>query len=119
MYFEGREIKVYAEPVPASDLKVGEVYFSVNFVDDAQLLPEMKPLVFIGRNLEPGDVDMVYFQDIDSYRQGIRHGAIKGEDAVDIWRGSEKETKHIFEFEHGLDVLLGCSLRRKKVSGAR
>jgi hypothetical protein len=34
MYFEGRELKEYAEPVSANELSEGKIYFSVNYVDD-------------------------------------------------------------------------------------
>jgi len=33
MRFEARELKPYAEPVSASDLKEGAVYFFVNFAE--------------------------------------------------------------------------------------
>jgi hypothetical protein len=38
------------------------------------LVPELDPLVFIGRNLEPGDSERLYFQDAASYTSGIRYG---------------------------------------------
>ena len=41
MHFEGRELKPYAEPVTASELKQGSVYFSVTFADDDMTIPVM------------------------------------------------------------------------------
>jgi hypothetical protein len=38
MRFKGRELKPYGEPVSASSLKVGDVYFSVQFADRDMLL---------------------------------------------------------------------------------
>src|SRR5687767_12608228 len=53
MYFEGRELKPYGEFVKASDLVVGRVYFRVSYLDLDMMIPELVPLVFIGRNLVP------------------------------------------------------------------
>jgi hypothetical protein len=73
MRFEERELKAYAEPVPPSRLVQGAAYFSVTYVDDQMLMPRVEPLIFAGENLDPGDVGrVVYFQDVVSYRQGIR-----------------------------------------------
>jgi hypothetical protein len=54
VYFDGRELKPYAEPVSSNELEEDAVYFAVNYVDDEMLIPLMETLVFIGRNLEPG-----------------------------------------------------------------
>jgi hypothetical protein len=114
MFFEPRELKPYAEPVSEGELKVGSVYFFVNFVDEEMLIPTMESVVYVGRNLEVGDVDQVYFQDIGSFNRGVRYDkADEGDDAV-FSSGSKKELGHVFEFEQALDVLLTCSIRRKK-----
>ena len=73
MRFEERELQPYAEPVSAIELQEGSVYFAVTFVDEDMLIPIMATLVFVGRNLEPGDIRKVYFQDVHSYRAGIRY----------------------------------------------
>jgi hypothetical protein len=112
MRFESRELKPYAEPVSASALKEGSVYFSVNFVDEEMLIPVMEPVVFIGRNLAPNDAGRVYFQDIDSYRRGVRYSTAMEEDEPVFHSGSEDSMSHVFEFERALDVLMKCSLRR-------
>jgi hypothetical protein len=103
VYFDGRELKPYAEPVSSNELQEGAVYFAVNYVDDEMLIPLMETLVFIGRNLEPGDVGTVYFQDVESYREGVRYGS-----------DAENELGHIFDYEQALDGLMHCSLRRKE-----
>jgi hypothetical protein len=78
------------------------------------LIPAMEPRVFIGRNLDVNDEGLVYFQNIDSYRQGIRyHSGANNRDST-FYSGKEGETNHVFEFERALDVLLRCSLRRTK-----
>jgi hypothetical protein len=81
VYFDGRELKPYAEPVSSSELSEGTVYFAVNFVDEEMLIPTMETLVFVGRNLEPDDVGEVYFQDVASYREGVRYAW----DSEDEW----------------------------------
>ncbi|HEX6731297.1 MAG TPA: hypothetical protein VF074_14835, partial [Pyrinomonadaceae bacterium] len=69
---------------------------------------------FIGRDLEPEDVGQVYFQDVESYREGFQYGS----DVTDEWAtfesGSENELGHIFQFERALESLMCCSLRRNR-----
>lgn len=112
MHFERRELKPYAEPVNTGALQERTIYFFLNFVDDEMLLPSMNPMVFVGRNLEAGDTERVYFQDVDSFRQGVKYGDESGGEAT-FYSGSEAELGHIFEFERALDLLLSCSLRRR------
>ncbi len=72
MRFEARDLKSYAEPVSATDLRVGEVYFNVQFEDDKLHIPVVEPLIFLGRNLDEGDTNFLYFQDFESYAMGVR-----------------------------------------------
>jgi hypothetical protein len=116
MRFEARELKPYDDPVVSSELKVGMIYFSVQFVDDEMLIPELDPLVFIGRDLTPDDQGMLYFQDAGSYRRGIRFESNQTEDAA-FYAQREDEINHIFPYERALDLLLTCSMRRKKGHG--
>jgi hypothetical protein len=51
MRFESRELKPYAEPVVAAELKEGSVYFAVTFADEDTLIPTMETVVFVGRDL--------------------------------------------------------------------
>ncbi|MGB0037072.1 MAG: hypothetical protein WBP79_16515 [Candidatus Acidiferrales bacterium] len=111
MRFEERELKPYAETVPPDGLEVGTVYFAVNFIDDEMLIPIVEPKVFIGRNLNPEQGDYLYFQDIDSYRQGVRFEAGTQTSEARFETGTER---HIFEYERALDVLMRCALRRRK-----
>lgn len=111
MRFEERELKPYAEPFPTEELKVGETYFAVLFLDDDGVVPLLEPLVFVGRNLDDGDDGQIYFQDFDSYRRGVRFETAKSENEVIFHTGREK---HVFDYEHALDVLMVCALRRRK-----
>jgi hypothetical protein len=116
MHFQGRDLRPYSEPVKSSELKEGLVYFSVGFLDTEMLIPVVEPLVFIGTNRAVGDTDELYFQDAESYRQGVRFEAATDTDRAKFYRQSHDQINHIFEFEHALDLLLACSLRRKRAS---
>jgi Clp amino terminal domain, pathogenicity island component len=109
-----KEVASYASPVTASALKEGEVYFSVQFADEQMLIPIVETWVFAGRKLNPQDAEnRLYFQDVESYLQGIRHGFPAAETAR-FQVAIEENTKHIFEYEHALEELMRCSLRRRK-----
>ena len=108
LHFEGRDINSSAEYVDARELIQGETYFTVQFVDDQKLVPELHPLVFIGENLEPGDSDVLYFQDAASHEAGMRYG-----DTAKVHR-IKRGTPFGLTFERALDALLCCSLARSK-----
>lgn len=114
MYFNGRELKPWVEPVLSTELEEGKVYFAVNYVDEQMLIPVMETLVFVGRNLEPGDAGKVYFQDVESFREGVRYGSDLEDELARFHTGSENMLGHIFDYERALDVLMHCSLRRKE-----
>jgi hypothetical protein len=115
MRFEGRDLKTYAEPVHAKLLVEGEFYFTIQFADERLLNPLISTWVFVGRNLDPEDTDeRFYFQDVDSYQEGIRYGAPASEDArFHVY--AENEIKFFFEFERALEQLMKCSLRRDRI----
>ena len=113
MHFEGRELKPYAEPVSTTELKEGAVYFAVNYVDDDMLIPIVETLVFAGKDLEPEEVGVAYFQDVESYREGVRYGWDTNDGSATFYSGPENELNHIFTYEHALDELLRCSIRRR------
>ena len=113
MHFEGREITEYAEPVSNRDLREGQLYFTVNYLDDELLIPIMETIVFIGRNLEPGDVGQVYFQDAESHREGVSFDRDTDSDPARFQGGSDDELGHIFNYEHALEELMRCLIRRR------
>ncbi|HVQ28045.1 MAG TPA: hypothetical protein VMV21_00600, partial [Vicinamibacteria bacterium] len=71
-YFEGRELQSYGEYVRAAQLVEGRVYFQVSYLDQDSAIPELVPLVFVGRNLDPQQHGL-YFQDASSYLAGERY----------------------------------------------
>lgn len=114
MQFESREVKPFAEPVSLSDLREGCIYFSVGFLDKEEMLvPIVEPLVFLGRNLNPGDVAVLYFQDAGSHRRGVRYESATDADGAKFYEQADDQLGFIFEFEQALNLLLACSLRRR------
>jgi hypothetical protein len=104
------------ESISSHELKIGEVYFSVQFVDDDLLIPILEPLVFIGRELMLDDAGIVYFQDAESYRDGVRFESSSSDD-ISFVAQNENEVKHIFNYDDALEVLEACARRRKKRRG--
>ena len=114
MRFEERELKPYAEPISDGDLIEGGVYFLVNFIDDDMLIPQMLTITFIGKDLEKGDNDSYHFQDASSYKDGVRFGSENKDDVASYYKCSINELKGIYDFEHALEILMCCSLRRRE-----
>ncbi len=73
------------------------MYYAVTFLDEEMLIPTMEPVVFVGRNLDREDVDRFYFQDADSYREGIRYSTGVAEDDATFYSGAAPN--HIFDYE--------------------
>ena len=112
MWFKASELPEHAEPVSTKFLGEGEVYFSIQYADENLLIPLLETLVFAGRNLDNGNVDLLYFQDVESYRQGLRYGS-SGSEGANFQLAREGKANHIFEYEHALNELMKCSLRRR------
>jgi len=110
MRFEGRDLKPYIETIGREQLVEGELYFSVTYVDDELVKPTLLSLVFIGRNLAPGDEDKYYFQDLDSYAAGVRYATASQEQPATFHTGDIVNSIQVYE--QALDELLRCSLRR-------
>ncbi len=120
MYFEGRELKPWAEFVAAEELKEGVVYFRVHYLDHQMLIPALEPLVFIGEDLEPEDEDVLYFQEAHSYLAGERpfDESKRSDDQQTcsevIVHTMNAADCHVLEYDKAIDVLLQCALRREK-----
>jgi hypothetical protein len=111
LHFSGRDLPTHAEYVSASELVEGRVYFAVHFLDEEMLIPELRPIVYLGRGLSGGDVENLYFQDADSYTQGARW-ATPVDGVHTEFHSVDLHTPAVYEFERALDTLLACSLRR-------
>ena len=112
MKFEAGDLKPYAEPLSHKDLREGNTYFFLNYLDDELYIPTLNPVVFIGRDLDGGESGRGWFQDYESHRNGIRYGQSNAAEGV-FYSGSQEETEHIFEFEQALNLFMLCSLRRR------
>lgn len=112
IYFEGREISAYGEPVSEGEIKGHAIYYLVNFIDEKMVVPVMRTVVFVGKNLEPDDVNSFYFQDIDSYHEG--KGYERDDDYEDFFVCSAKELNSVYDLEHALERLMYCFLQQKK-----
>jgi hypothetical protein len=111
MRFESRELLPYAQTVGEHDLREQAVYFKVFYIDDDMLIPSLVPVVFVGRNLQDEDTNSLYFQDYQSYANGVRwdESGVKGEAVFDC---VDAEHTDVLVFERALDLLLACSIRR-------
>jgi hypothetical protein len=118
MRFE-RELKPLAEYVRASTLKLGDVYFTVGFADEAMLIPSLEPVVFIGSDIERSGEEKAYFQDICAYQYGMRFDAAGEKDAWAFQAfhvGKGGIVNGVCEYEQALDVLLRCANRRREIA---
>ena len=112
LHFEGRDVPPYAVYTAASALIVGNTYFVLHYLDDRMSVPELRPVVFIGRDLEPDRQGDLYFQDAGSYLAGVRPESATADDEADIHTVNEN-TPFVLEFEKALDRLLYCSWTRQ------
>ena len=114
MRFPARDIETYARPVEGESLSVGDTYFAVQYLDEGMTIPVVEPLVFLGRDLFPGDDRVFYFQDAESHRNGLRFP--RDREGATVY--AQKDLNHVFVYERALDLLMLCSLRRGGVPGA-
>lgn len=115
LHFEGRDVPPYAEYAPAGTLVEGNIYFIVGYLDKDLTIPELRPMVFIGRDLVEGDASQLYFQDAQSYLDGARFATATGDGDAEFHVVDEK-TPFVFEFERALDRLLYLSAARSRTS---
>lgn len=118
MRFEARELKPHGEPVSSGDLREGEVYFSVQYEDEKMCIPIMEPLIFLGRELDGGHSEQLFFQNYESYSAGVRYESATNDEAIAFQVYGPHEINHIFEYEHALESLMKCSLRRRGIKSS-
>ena len=112
LYFPAQELKPYGQPVSARDLQEGSIYFAVTFVDDKMLIPLIETVVFVGKDLEPDDQTAFYFQDVESYLEGVRWGT--SDELAQFQKHPENALGHVFSYDEALNSLMRCALRRRK-----
>ena len=108
------EIPESPSSVDASELQEGTVCFRLAYFDADLSVPSVEPVVYIGRNLEPGDEAVVYFQDCASYGKGVRFGALTLGVGAAIFESFDADGgTNILHFEQAVDELLRCAIRRR------
>jgi hypothetical protein len=117
LHFE-RELPNYAEPVTANELKIGETYFAVQYLDEDLLFPTVETLILTERRKSEDGNAVCCFQDLGSYRTGVRRGSAEAGSAV-FYSQPEHHLNHIFDYEHAVDELIRCVLRRRKISDSK
>jgi len=110
--FEARHLKRFGESVRPVDLAEGVICFSLFFLDDRFLIPGLEPYIFLGENLE-AEEEGFYFQDLYSYRCGVRHGKAAGNQSAMLIVESA-ENLSLLDYEQALEELMACSLRRRE-----
>lgn len=113
--FDQREIPSYARPIPSDQLVEGETYFHVSYVDRNMKIPTVSSLVYVGKNFGDDEVSTLYFQDVESYLAGVRitdENQDPGSARFESW--PEDGFHAVFDFEHALEELMKCSLRRNQ-----
>jgi hypothetical protein len=111
--FPATELPPYAEPISPEEMQVGRVYFALQFLDRALLVPHLYPLIFLGLDLDGDSRNMLYFQDFDSYRAGVRYGSHGEEESASFHVYQSNAGGHIFDYEHALRLLMRCGLDRR------
>jgi hypothetical protein len=119
MRFEGRELSPWATYVSAEELRVGETYFVVSFLDKEMHVPSLSPVVFIGQDIEGSSSGVLYFQDYKSFREGRKlsdppNRVAEGKQTGTILTLSVSDDATVHNFDQALEALLRCSLRRSQ-----
>ena len=108
---DARPLSENPQPVVSDALSVGETYL-IDYVDQPKLIPDMWTATLIGRNLRSGDMDRAYFQDVEAYRDGVSFETDEFEPRT-IVALDRSDLDSIFDFEHAIEELMRCSLRRR------
>lgn len=116
LVFPQREIPPHARPVTPAELVVGEIYFQAVFVDNEMLVPELRPLAYLGWDLRAHKRGRYAFQDASSYLAGKTLADSIPEDPVRVDLFEVGGLGGVYTFEFAVEVLLRCSLRRIKAS---
>ena len=112
--FDKRELPEGADSVNPEKLTIGDTYFKVSYADEGMTIPLMDSVTYIGRNLVDDDEDTLYFQDVESYREGVRFSDTDVEPgSAMFYANPAEELRSMFDFEGALEEPMRCSIRRK------
>jgi hypothetical protein len=102
--------------VPASQLKVGTLYFIVSYVTGTRLLwPEIQSLVYLGENVTGDALGTLFFQDPSSHCSLGPFPQIVDEDIYLLTAGPELPP-NLFELDGVLDELSRCAARQSRAA---
>ena len=102
IHFPARTLTPFASPVAAGDLRRGEVYFCVQFIDDEMQIPVVQTLEFIGPT-EEGSKGSLSFKTLSTTNP---------EEEGEVVSFCGDSLASVFEFESALDELMRCAMRR-------
>jgi hypothetical protein len=77
------------------------------------LLPTLETLVLTDKKQDENGRTTFCFQDLGSYQAGVRHGPPDAGSAIFYFQ-SQQNLRHIFDYDHAVDELIKCALRRRK-----
>ena len=116
--FEARILQPTAEYVKPEQLREGDTYFTVGYADPDLLFPSLEPVIFVGRDVEQLSADYIYFQDIASYRDGVRLDDANPEEEGEsrgLLHRFASDTPAVMDYENAVNELLRCYLRRQEL----
>lgn len=97
----------------SAELVVGQVYFSVSYVDDACCKPIVDSLVYIGKDIGGEVSGALYFQDLESFHHAGSVIDKPNNDATVIETEAEPPP-NLFDLRGVLDELARCAARRDR-----
>ncbi|NOT39067.1 MAG: hypothetical protein HOP13_01085 [Alphaproteobacteria bacterium] len=99
-------------PVTTDDLRSGEVYFSISYLDESLLIPTMETFVFLGRDLFREGGNHLFFQRAESYAAG-RPRAREKDRPNQLLEAKPDELSNMFDLAGAVDALARCDERRR------
>jgi hypothetical protein len=101
----------YIEPLDVSQLQEKEVYFMVDYIDKKLFIPQIRTLVFLGRDVAGKNDTLLYFQDVESYvRLGPYPNSANG--TGDIFYCTDDQLACFFTLDKAVLALQNCVNRR-------
>ena len=99
--------------VPASQLKVGNIYFIVSYIGSGVLWPEIESLIYLGENVTGDDPTTLFFQDASSYSSLGSFPQVVHQDIYVLTTGAQPPP-NLFELNGVLDELSRCAARQSR-----
>ncbi len=112
--FPPRRLRLGSEPVTAAELRMGAVYYQVQFHHSNPLIPQLLPYAFAGFGLGGEGDDAAYFQDVDSYAEGVRFGDDGSGEEAEFLR-LVRPINGLYTFDVALEALMKVWLERERL----